>query len=143
MLAKFTKHALVRRVDAASTGARASSIGRACNDNARAGAGATAGRTRTRRPVLACHWRVVPATGALECFWQDESADGATAPSPWRSRTRHAHRAIWECLHKLYCVPESRFAIIVGSIYGWAMCQAPLRKPSPVMSPGFLSFFQL
>ena len=27
--------------------------------------------------------------------------------------------------------------------YGWAMCQAPLRKPSPVMSPGFLSFFQL
>jgi hypothetical protein len=90
MLAKFTKHALVRRVDAASTGARASSIDHACNDNARAGAGAAAGRTRTRRQVLACHWRVVPATGALECFWQDESADGAAAPSPWRSRMRHA-----------------------------------------------------
>ena len=27
--------------------------------------------------------------------------------------------------------------------YGFAMCQAPLRKPSPVMSPGFLSFFQV
>lgn len=95
MLAKFTKHALVRRVDGASTGARASSIDYACNDNQRAGARATVSRRRARRPVLACHWRVVPATGALECFWQEESADGAAAPSPWRSRTRHVRQTKW------------------------------------------------
>lgn len=27
--------------------------------------------------------------------------------------------------------------------YGFAMCQAPLAKPSPVVSPGALSFFQV
>jgi hypothetical protein len=98
MLAKFTKHALVRRVDAASTGARASSIDHACNDNRPVGARAFAGRRKMRRPMLACHWRVVPATGALECFWQDESADGAAAPSPWRSRMRHARQTGWRAL---------------------------------------------
>jgi hypothetical protein len=100
MLAKFTRHALVRRVDRVSAGVQHSSIDHACNDNRPVGARATAGRTRMRRPVLACHWRVVPATGALECFWQDESADGApaAAPSPWRSRMRHARQTGWRAL---------------------------------------------
>jgi hypothetical protein len=54
-----------------------------------------------------------------------------------------------------HCLPE--FAVSFGqaerpahycragqlSGYGCAMCQAPLRKPSPVMSPGFLSSFQV
>ncbi len=95
MLAKFTKHALVRKVDRASAGARASSINHACNDNQRVDARASVRRRKMRRPLLSCHWRVVPATGALECFWQDESADGASAPSPWRSRRRHVRETGW------------------------------------------------
>jgi hypothetical protein len=95
MRAKFTKHALVRRVDGASAGARHSAINHACNDNQRVDTRTTVRRRKTRRPVLSCHWRVVPATGALECFWQAESADGAAAPSPWRSRMRHVREARW------------------------------------------------
>lgn len=91
MLAKFTKHARARRIDGASAGAGDSSINRACNDNRPAGARATVS-LRPRRPMLSCHWRVVAATGALECFWQDESADGAPAPSPSQSRMRHVRQ---------------------------------------------------
>jgi len=40
------------------------------------------------RPILVCGWRKVPATGALECFWQVESDSVPTAEEPgigWRT----------------------------------------------------------
>jgi hypothetical protein len=89
MLTKFTNHALLRARPGAQ---RTPSINTPCNDNRPAAPRATVSR-RTQRPVLTCHWHVVPATGALECFWQDESADGAAAPSPWRSRMRQGSYA--------------------------------------------------
>jgi hypothetical protein len=32
------------------------------------------------RPILACHWRKAPATGALECVWQSVPAPATDEP---------------------------------------------------------------
>jgi hypothetical protein len=55
------------------------------NDN-HPGRRATAAAPRTRRQVLVCGWRQVPATGRLECFWQVEPGGAAAAEEPGISR---------------------------------------------------------
>ncbi len=60
-----------------------------CNDNHPAGRLAAVAR-RAPRPVLVCGWRVRPATGRLECFWQvcvlqAASADATAADEPGMS----------------------------------------------------------
>jgi hypothetical protein len=49
----------------------------------------TAASPRTRRQILVCGWRQVPATGRLECFWQVEPAGAAVAEEPGISRLTH------------------------------------------------------
>lgn len=39
---------------------------------------------RAHRPILACRWRQVPSTGALECVWQSIDATADTEPEPKR-----------------------------------------------------------
>ncbi len=46
----------------------------------------TAASPRTRRQILVCGWRQVPATGRLECFWQVEPSGAAAAEEPGISR---------------------------------------------------------
>jgi hypothetical protein len=39
---------------------------------------------RTHRPILACRWRQVPSTGALECAWRSIDAMADAEPEPRR-----------------------------------------------------------
>src|SRR5579872_4319361 len=62
-----------------------------CNDN-RAVRRLFAISRRARRQVLACRWRVVPATGRLECFWQVVPVATAAAEKigiSWMIRRMH------------------------------------------------------
>jgi hypothetical protein len=40
---------------------------------------------RVRRPMLICHWRHAPVTGALECVWESVTAPATGQPRPQRS----------------------------------------------------------
>jgi hypothetical protein len=41
---------------------------------------AMAATRRARRPILICHWRHAPGTGALECVWEAASAPATGEP---------------------------------------------------------------
>jgi hypothetical protein len=65
-----------------------------CNDN-RPFRRVVALSRRVQRPVLACRWRKVPATGRLECIWQVVPVDAAAAEEPAvRSAAFHSRRCI-------------------------------------------------
>jgi hypothetical protein len=53
---------------------------------------------RVQRPLLVCHWRQAPATGALECVWERVSAPASGPVRPGR------------LFGEVRCLPDARAA---------------------------------
>ncbi len=86
MFAKITKTIVVGRSHAAPARELAFRANKdACNDN-RVVRGLTGAGGRAKRDTLACRWRLVPSTGALECVWQAEASNAAAGEEPALSR---------------------------------------------------------
>jgi len=92
MAAKFNRDARARRFAALEARLRlvhpANDVGR------RSGAGRhRAGYARqATKPRLVCHWRVVPATMRLECFWREELGNAGSGEPPQKRRRPGAPR---------------------------------------------------
>jgi hypothetical protein len=81
MFAKITKAIGVHRSYAAPARVSAFRADKdACNDN-RAVRGLARAGGRAKRDTLACRWRLVPSTGALECVWHAEASSAGEEPA--------------------------------------------------------------